>query len=109
MAFCGHLVKMVLKFATPQSNVSQQHPMSQKSGVKSQRQPGDVYKQDKSKYTFWKNDMFIIPKESLGPNLTITGRKNKEITWDIRKQAKLMKREEAEKCSFVYTQNIPFS
>lgn len=39
MAFCEHPVKIVLKFATSQSTVSQQQPMSQKSGVKSQTQP----------------------------------------------------------------------
>lgn len=38
MALCGHPVKTVLKLATPQSAVSQQQPMSQKSGLKSQRQ-----------------------------------------------------------------------
>lgn len=39
MGFWGHPVKTVLKFAIPQSTVSQQQPMSQKSGVRSQRQP----------------------------------------------------------------------
>lgn len=37
--FCEHPVKTVDKSATAQSTVSQQQPMSQKSGVKSQEQP----------------------------------------------------------------------
>lgn len=40
MALCGHPVKTALKLGTPQSAVSQQQPMSQKPGVKSQRHAG---------------------------------------------------------------------
>lgn len=43
MGFCGHPVNNVFKLATSQSAVSQQQPMSQKLGVKSQRQSERQY------------------------------------------------------------------